>query len=254
MAILNQAQLSSSITNTEGGLVTVTTNSNTQRTNKVDTDILLVKSSGKSWGIPKEEILVTTIITNNMDVNLEDFFFQDTLSNGATFVEGSLKVGSEPREELNPIDGFDLSVTIGALGGECDISYSILIDETPRVDEVSIQSSIVATIEGKQFDVTSQIAKIQILNNEVYILKEADLKIVKSGEEITYTLTITNAGSLENSNLILTDPLPPEISFVQGSVLINNVSSPDANPEQGITLPNLGTGESITVSFKASVK
>lgn len=253
MAIINSALLSSNIPNTEGGKVQVTTQSNSQRTNKVDTDIIVEKYFEKSWALKGEEVKVTTKITNNMDINLEDFSFHDTLSSGASFVENSLQVGSVKREELNPFEGFDLSVTIGGSGGEVEISYNILVDELPQVEEITSQTTIVATISQNEYTLTSPIGKLTLLNNDVVMLKSANTTAVKSGDEITYTITITNSGKLDNTELIFTDNIPTGTTFIADSVKVNSQARVGENPQNGISLPDLPANGEISVEFSVRV-
>ncbi len=253
MAILNSAQLNSYIQNKAGEKVSVTSISNTQRINKVDTDIIVEKQAQKNWAIPKDEILVTTKITNNTDVNLEDFHFQDTLSTGASFVAGSVKVGSLEREELDPIAGFDLVATVGSLGGECEISYKILIDEYPEVDEITLASTINFTLDEKQFALTSNTARIALLNNEVYLLKTASTTAVKSGDEIVYTIEITNSGTIDNTDLYFEDKIPNGTQFVENSVKVNGVEKTIFDPATGFALEDLPAQGKITVEFTVKV-
>lgn len=253
MAILNSAQLDSSIINPDGGKVSLTTLSNTQRTNQIDKDVIIEKSTQKDWALPQDEILVTAKITNNMDINLEDFHFVDTLSKDATFVVGSLKVGNEEKPDLNPIDGFDLAVTIGGLGGECEISYKILVAQYPEEKEVSLFSTINFTLDEKTFNLVSNTAKIIIVDNEIYILKSANTNVVKSGEEITYTIQITNNGNLENTELFFRDSIPTGTTFVEESVKVNSVQMSSVSPENGFSLNDLPSQGEIVIEFKVRV-
>ena len=253
MAILNSAQLNSYIQNKAGEKVSVTSISNTQRTNKVDTDIIVEKQVQKNWAIPKDEILVTTVITNNADVNLENFHFKDTLSAGASFVAGSVMVGSMAHDELDPIAGFDLQVTIGALGGECEISYKILVDEYPEVDDITVSTTINVSLDNKQFDLTSNTASIAMLNNEVYLLKTASTTAVKSGDEIVYTIEITNNGTIDNTDLYFEDKIPSGTQFVENSVKVNGTEKTVVDPETGFALDDLPAQGKITVEFTVKV-
>lgn len=253
MAILNSAQLNASILNPEGEKTTITIFSNTQRTNQVDKDVVIEKSAEKNWALPKDEILVKTKIVNNMDTNLEDFHFIDTLSQGATFVEGSVVVGSEEKIDLNPIDGFDLAVTIGALGGECEIKYKIRIDEHPQNQEITLFSTIDFTLDNNNFVLNSNTTKITIIDNDIYILKSANTNFVKSGDQITYTIVISNNGNIENTNLFFMDNIPASTTFIPGSVKINSVENLDANPLAGFSLDDLPAQDEITIEFKVQV-
>lgn len=253
MAILNSAQLNSSILDGAGKEVALTTTSNTQRVNQVDKDIIIEKSVAKNWALPKDEILVTTKIINNMDTNLEDFHFIDTISQDATFVEGSVVVGSEEKIDLNPINGFDLAITIGALGGECEITYKILVNEYPQSQEISLVSTINFALEGNTFNLTSNTATIHLVDNDIYLLKSASTNFVKSGDQITYTILISNNGNIENTNLFFIDNIPASTTFIPGSVKINSIENLDANPQTGFSLEDLHAQDEITIEFKVQV-
>ncbi len=80
MAILNTANLTSKIPTPDGGKVSVTTISNTQRTNNISTDLEIVMSAERTWAIPAE---------------LE-------------FIADSVKVDDVQKLDANPNDGFSL--------------------------------------------------------------------------------------------------------------------------------------------------
>lgn len=53
-----------------------------------------------------DKILYTIVVKNNGNSLAYQLFFTDTLSNGASFVEGSVVVDSVPQPLYNPINGF----------------------------------------------------------------------------------------------------------------------------------------------------
>lgn len=253
MAILNKATLSSTIPNGEGGTVNVSTDSNTHRANNVDTDILVEKTSEQSWGIPESIIGLTTSITNNTDVDIENFTIQDTLGAGATFVEGSVKVGSTEYKSANILDGFTIPATLGGSGGSMDVTYQIKLDKYIDEDAITNNSSIGFQMDSKQFNLTSNEVSIQVLHNDISILKTADANAVKTGDIITYTITITNNGTLQNTNVRFSDPLPSEVQFVESSVKIDDMTYTGYNPNTGFNLNDINANDTVTIQFKATV-
>ncbi len=85
------------------------------------------------------------------------------------------------------------------------------------------------------------------------LLKTADTSAVKSGDTITYTITITNSGTITNTNLFFTDPTPSETTFVDGSVEIDDTSNPSFNPQTGFNLSDLEANQTIIVNFKVKI-
>lgn len=253
MAIKNIAKLQSTISSVSGSTFNVSTNSNAVEIYDLATDLLVEKTTEKEWTIPGDKLTVTTTITNNLNTNISDLHVQDTLGAGAKFVEGSLKVGSQSYPDDNPITGITLPVTIGALGGEMVFSYQIEVDDPAEVEEFVNQTAIQFEIAGNQYQVSSNQISIHILDNQVFLLKTADKTFVKSKDVVTFVITITNNGELENTNITFSDPLPTGISFVDGSVKIDDVEKPDLNPTTGFALPNLVAGGQIKVEFKVNI-
>lgn len=254
MAILNRASLQSSITDESGQKVDVQTSSNLLRTDKIDSDILVVKSARKNWVVPKEVIEVTTTITNNTSNNISDMTFFDTIGVDAEFVEGSLKIGSELHTDLNPQTGFTLPVTLQGLGGEMTVTFDLFIAEYPEGAEVKDSSTVGLTLDGKQYEVNSNDLTLKIMNNEIIMTKSADTKAVKSGDIITYTIEITNNGDFKNTELRLTDPIPAGTSFVAESVMIDDVKHMEYNPNDGFGVHDLDVNETIKIEFQVTVE
>lgn len=84
-------------------------------------------------------------------------------------------------------------------------------------------------------------------------VKTADRQTANVGETVHFTVTLTNTCQSPLTDLIFRDLVPNGLSFVPGSVMINNTSVPAVNPELGFTLPDVDGGETVTVSFEALV-
>lgn len=254
MAILNTASIKSTIPTTDGGNVEVQTASNTHRTNYVNNDIIITKSASKQWVIPQDKITVQTTITNNTDVDIENIYLKTTLGEGAQFVAGSVKVGSTPYTDFDAVAGFTMPVTLGGLGNDVIVSYDIEVDKYLNVEKIVDNSTIRINLDNKDFDLSSQNLEIDVVNNEVYVLKQADTTAVKTGDTITYTITITNNGTLKNTNITFTDPIPENVEFVEGSMKVDGIAQQDYNPATGFALKNLDANDSTTIEFKVIVK
>ncbi|WP_260985039.1 hypothetical protein, partial [Bacillus thuringiensis] len=54
-------------------------------------------------------------------------------------------------------------------------------------------------------------------------------------------------------DLLLVDTAPADTTFVIGSVTINGINQPNANPENGITLGNLAPNDSVIITFQVTI-
>ena len=253
MAIINMANLTSTITSASGTAFDVSAKSNAVEIYDLTKEFLVVKTTQKEWTIPGDKLTFTTTITNNLNTNITNITIKDILGAGAKFVEGTLKVGSESYPNDNPITGATLPVTIGGQGGEMTFSYEVAVDDPAEVETFVNQSNVQFEISGTQYNVYSNEVSVHILDNQVYLLKTADKTIVKPKDVVTFTIRITNDGGLENTNMMFSDPLPTGVTFVGGSVKIDDEVKVDLNPTTGFALSNLAAGGQIKVEFQVTI-
>lgn len=251
MAILNTAHVKSYIT-VLGEKVEINTDSNVYRTNYLNTDLVINKISSKSWGMPENRLTISTQITNNTDIDLSDLVFKDEII-GATFVEGSLKINSELKDTLNPTAGFEMPITLGGSGADVTVEYDIIIDKYPETDEVICTTNLMVNIGSENFNLISNPLTIDIITNDISILKTANKTAVISGGTIEYTIQISNSGAITHTDLFFTDNIPQGTEFVTDSVTLNGTAKAGYNPQSGFDLPDISQDETITITFQVSV-
>lgn len=253
MAITNRANLSSKITSESGEQFDVSAQSNALIVYDLTKDVTIEKSAEREWTLPGSRVIMTTTITNNMDVQIDDVTILDSLGSDATFVEGTLKAGSQQYPDDNPITGATLPVTIGAQGGQMEFSYEVEVAQTPLTSSFDNISNITATIAGNSYTMSSNEVTVHILENEIYLLKTADKIYVKPNDVVTFTIKISNAGTLTNTDVVLFDPIPEGATFVAGSVKVGGTEYASANPADGISIHDLSAGDEVSVEFKVTI-
>ncbi len=249
MSITNKALLTSNANNA-GEKASVKTESNITKTNSLNNEVSIVKTSSRYWTIINDLLTITTTITNNMDIDLEDINILDSLTEGATFVEGSVKVGSQTYPDIDPIAGATLPITLGAGGMDMEISYNISTASHIEKSAIETQGTYSFNVAGSQYSLQSNNLSIAVLNNEIMLNKQADKTAVKTGDTITYTITITNSGDLTNTELRFLDEIPEGTTFVEDSVTIDGETKTGYNPATGFDLKDLPASGSIVISFK----
>lgn len=85
------------------------------------------------------------------------------------------------------------------------------------------------------------------------VVKSTTSTSVALGDTISYSVNITNNGMDPVNNVVLSDPTPGGATFVPGSVSVNGVPFPNANPASGITISTLASGASAVVSYSVTV-
>jgi uncharacterized repeat protein (TIGR01451 family) len=88
----------------------------------------------------------------------------------------------------------------------------------------------------------------------------------RRGSEVKYTITVKNAGTDAASEVAITDPLPPQLGYVPGSLVLTmagkstaltDQASDDAGTVTGssveVKLQNLPVGASVELSFRAKI-
>ena len=89
------------------------------------------------------------------------------------------------------------------------------------------------------------------------IEKTANVKTANVGDTLTYTVKLTNdeAASSAWKEVVLTDELPDGLTFVDGSVYVDNKAAQHSfeNGLLTVSLGDIAAGQTVTVTFKATV-
>lgn len=231
--------------------------SNSVTTQLTEANANVTKSADKDFVEVGDTLTYTVIITNTGTVDLNNVIFKDTPPAETTFIPNSVTVNGMPQAGANPITG----INVGSIQPDnfVTITYNVTVDSLPQSGEITNTASAEfeykidpngPTEMGSQ---ESDPVTTQVEVGELLVSKMADKEFVEVGDTLTYTITATNTGTVTAENVILTDTLPLETSFVSGTVEINGVPQPGANPEVGINLGNIPPTISKTVSFIVTV-
>ena len=104
-------------------------------------------------------------------------------------------------------------------------------------NDYQVESAIGDVTAGEPYTVT-------VVDPELWLVKEVWPDPPGSNRQMTYTLTLLNLGSLA-TNLVITDRVPANVTYVSGGTLSNGVVS--------WSLPELGTNETAQFSYTVSI-
>ena len=197
---------------------------------------------------------------------VEKVVVKDTIPEGLAFKAGTLTVtdqdGTETALDDSLFSGRILNTgDIGDILGEKGV-LTVGFDVTIEKNASGLLKNI-ATVTGKVVDKPTDDEKTtnQVINDTPplpTLAKEVDVESAKLGDILTYTLTVANKkGGGEWHNVVVTDELPIELSYVANSTQIDGVAKADTGIWSGrkltLPLPNLQSEDSKLITFKVKV-
>ncbi|HFO1052786.1 TPA: cell surface protein, partial [Bacillus paranthracis] len=186
-----------------------------------------------------------------------DVVIQDIIPQGTTFIENSVIVNGKTLPGVNPVSGIPIDTII--VGGDAIASFQVFVTSIPTPNELNNNAitTFNYTVNPNNAPVTNttttNTVTTTVQNDNVIAIKAVDFTSALPGQTLTYTITITNSGNITIEDLLLVDTAPVDTTFVIGSVTINGINQPNANPENGITLGNLAPNESVIITFQVTI-
>ncbi len=256
MIIPNQSNIAFNYVLPDGETIAAELDSNIVTTEILTYSVPKVKSGDKTFLQEGETSVHTVVITNNSQTQLFNLIFKDNMSNGATYVAGSVTVNGVSQPTYDPVAGFPLPNL--AVGQSVTVAYTIQANnpmtQTPVTDYGTLQYTVDDPLRSDvTFTENTNTISVQIISNRITNVKSVDKAYAVKGDTLHYTSVITNTGSLLKTDLVFTDPVPAGTTFVDGSVTVDGVSYPAYNPQTGFDLPDLAVGEAVTVEFDVTV-
>lgn len=252
MKITNQSTLKTKVVMPDMSETIAHMTSNESYVENMTTSFEKTKTSQSSFARPGDDVEINLTLTNNSEYEITDINLKDNLSSGATFKTGSLTIDDIP-QSFDPIVGFTLPSSLQS-NQTMVIKYLITINPDATESEIVSNTQItysVDTVQNLIEDTTP--LDIEIINNDIVVNKTSDKTAVIKGQSLTYIIEIKNEGNVTNTGLVFNDTLPADITFTPGTVKINDVVQPSANPNDGFSLPDLEANRQIVVKFDVTV-
>ncbi|PIE71573.1 MAG: hypothetical protein CSA22_01735 [Deltaproteobacteria bacterium] len=210
-----------------------------------------------------------------------DVTVTDTLPAGLTYVMGSTTppATADETDPTRPV--FSLN-TITQTEGFKEFSFQVTVDpgaasgqtltNTARVDWSSITGADGTTDSGRNgdncpgptglndycdtdtADVTPTMSAIIDATKTVAIAVDADADgEVDPGDTLAYTITLVNDGPAVNG-VVFTDTIPEHTAYDPGSLTTTRGTADDSgNPDLSVSVGAMGTGETVTITFRVIV-
>lgn len=240
-----------------GTTIDVSTKSNTVSTTINYGSLTCAKIVDKSYARVGDTLTYTTTITNSGNVTATSLLFRDILQSELTFVSSSVVIGGVSYPSLNPNTGFSLSDL--AAGNNITVAFNVTINALPIPPQVNNTSTTTFKYKidpnGSDYSgtSTSNIVTTNVVKGQITAVKFVDKTIATLGDDLTYTITLTNTGNVAANSIIFTDTPTTGSTFKIGSVIINGTSQPTYDPTVGFSVPSIAIGAVTTIVFKATV-
>lgn len=183
--------------------------------------------------------------------------FTDSLPASLSFVSNSFKISGAVIPGANPV----LGVPLGNIGinTPMTLNFKVLVmsipspNPTPNKGTLSFSSQVTPDVPPTPGTIYSNIALNQINTPNLQLIKSSLVNAVAVGDTLDYTLVAKNTGNVTAENVTIYDPLAPELTYIEKSLVINGVSIPNQDIVSGINIGDLSVGETVTINFSALV-
>jgi len=227
----------------------------------VDPDITITKQVDKTSAEAGEELLYTLLVKNNGREAINNIIVFDTIPDTSSYIQGSITGTGGYYDQAYDIVAWNIQ-SIGP-GAEITLTFEVLLDGPFDQFPVIVSNQAFATIND-EIDKVFEPAERTFASNIVYttigpttgiigITKEVSTNLASPGDELTYTITVNNDGTLSQAlDVVIYDAIPDSTTYVSGSITGGGTYN-NTNDSLVWSLGNLNAGETRSVTFAVTV-
>ncbi len=199
----------------------------------------------------------TVSVANTGNTLAKNVNFRDVIPAGLTFVQGSVTINGTSYTGYNPYNSFTLGNIVS--GDTVVVTFEAIVTSVPNPSLVTNTANLTFSyrIDPNGSDIPVQInsntVTTQINLGSIALSKTVNKTYATMGDILTYTVVVTNNGTVRADNVIFTDSLQSDITFNAGSVKVNGTTYLDYDPTVGFNLGNINPLDNVTVVFTVTV-
>ncbi|ANE48162.1 hypothetical protein SY83_19800 [Paenibacillus swuensis] len=217
--------------------------------------VTIEKSADRTNALVGDTVTYTLIVRNTGNISTSNTV-TDPLSTDVSFVPGSVTVNGTPR----PADNITAGVNVGTIapGGQVTVVFRVVITSLPAsgvVRNTSVTAFTFTLPDNRtlQGNATSNEVIIPVSAPDVTVTKSASTAGTFVGDTVTYTLNVVNNNPTPVNSTVLSDAVPFGSTFIAGTVTVNGLPAPTADPSTGIQLGTIAGGVTVPVTFQVTV-
>ncbi|HEV7225114.1 MAG TPA: DUF11 domain-containing protein [Pirellulales bacterium] len=255
--IANTAAVSTSAGNTSSN-ATATTMTTVNAADTSGADVSVTKTAAPMAGTVGQNETYTLVVTNNSTANAAaNVMVDDAVPSGMSYVSATSTVGT-----INQSGG-TVTGDLGTLAPGA--SATVVITLKPNAAGTVVNTAVVSTVSGDA-DLSNNTATATTVfaqpsagvNLSITKTDSSNGAAVVPGQALSYTITITNSGTSDASNVTISDPLPAGLLFISDTST-SGTSGTGANAgavsmSNGTLTDSIGTlaaGQSVTLVIRA---
>lgn len=225
-------------------------------------NLQVTKSDSADPVAPGNTLTYTILVTNAGPSDATQVNLVDNLPDGIRVTSATSSVGTvtipPSAQDTTAANPDDLTVAIGNLANGATATVTVvatvLAATRGTLSNVATASSANAALtEFNVADNSDTESTVLSPSVDLRVTKTDSVDPVIAGNQLTYTITVTNDGPSQATNVSLTDTLPAGVTFVSGTSSVTTATVSAATLTSGVQLGTLDPGASATVTIVVSV-
>lgn len=217
-----------------------------------DVDITVVKpilsveknaitTTGTKIVQPNEEYEYEIIVKNTGNGNSNQVVIKDTIDSHLTIVDA----------DGGTVSGQTITWNVDSIKAGETITYRIKVRvNNDTTLNTIIPNEVIVTHDDEEYKDDDDVT---VIDSDIYLNKVASVEVVDINEEFYYTITVSNKGTADESNLTVTDQIPSSLSVVNIEVP-ENVKHTSNNNLTVFTIDNLPAESSVEIKVHVRVR
>ena len=182
-------------------------------------------------------------VTNYGPLSAENVVISDTLPAGLSYLSAS--------PECTPT-GQLVTCNLGTLAGPYDFQTVYITVTANSAGHINNTATVTSTTPDPNLWYNESSATLSVVASDLGISKTDSIDPVAVGQSFVYTLTATNYGPFDASNIVITDTLPAQLSFLSASSGCTHLGSGVVGCDLSYLSSSWNNSTTFTVSVQAN--